>query len=271
VYNVIDTDDLPGFRNPPVQEVAVAVQFSGIQGLKTVHLGAFWQSVRDEFPKFDDLPPFAGMEDRTGPKLELVPLPPLRRVMMSSEDGSLSLQLQESRFITNWVKANDKIEYPRFNAVFEAYERYFEHLAAFVAAEGIGHIEPTHYELTYVNELCPVDDSMMENLESLLGFCKWQHIERQFLGNPTAVNFAWQFPLPNEAGKLLLNINPAKKTDGPEVMLFVLKCVASATATESDGKTWFSAAHKAIVRTFKELTTPIGHDRWGLIRKEPHV
>jgi uncharacterized protein (TIGR04255 family) len=47
---MIDQSPLPRFRNPPVSEVAIGVQFQA-PVLNPVHLGLFYQSVKARFPK----------------------------------------------------------------------------------------------------------------------------------------------------------------------------------------------------------------------------
>src|ERR1700730_19364467 len=46
---MIDQSPLPRFRNPPVSEVAIGVQFEAPM-LTPVHLGLFYQSVKARFP-----------------------------------------------------------------------------------------------------------------------------------------------------------------------------------------------------------------------------
>jgi hypothetical protein len=45
----LDTDSLPRFRNPPVEEVSVGVQFRLPRFLPT-HYGRFHERTKDEFP-----------------------------------------------------------------------------------------------------------------------------------------------------------------------------------------------------------------------------
>jgi uncharacterized protein (TIGR04255 family) len=267
VSNVTAPIALPSFKSPPVHEVAIAVQFRGCD-LKSVHLGQFWQSVRVDFPVTEDLAPFANLDQQMTPQVEFVNLPPLRRLRMSKQDGSISIQLQGTRFVTNWVRSNPTIEYPRFPSIFAAFETNLAKLSDFIDKEGVGRMEHTHFELTYVNEIGEVSTGLMRRLESLLGFCKWNHISRSFLPDPSVVNFAWQFDMPNDAGVLVLNVNPAKRSDGTDVIIFALKCLVAAEKTSSSPSVWFEAAHAAIVKSFAELTTLEAHQLWGKIKNE---
>lgn len=256
---------LPSFERPPVHEVALSVQFKPCTKLKTVHLGLLWGNLKAEYPSAEDLPPFADFEEINSPRVELIHLPQLRRVRMSRKDSTVSIQIQDTRFITNWVRSNTNVSYPRFRAIFAEFAEAFAKIEMFFREQEIGELEPTYYELTYVNELGEVNDNLMPRLENLLSFCKWNHIERNFLGDPTVVNFAWQFNMPNDEGKLILNVNPAKRSDGTEVVLFILKCIVPANKTASPLPVWFEAAHETIVRSFTELTTSAAHLEWGRI------
>src|SRR4051812_22548380 len=48
---------LPKYRNPPVTEVLCAVYFQDLVRLDAPHLGAFWQTIRSEYPKTQTMPP----------------------------------------------------------------------------------------------------------------------------------------------------------------------------------------------------------------------
>lgn len=49
-------EHLPDFDSPPVSEVFFVVYFAPLRGLRQAHLGAFWNTVRDELPRVEDQP-----------------------------------------------------------------------------------------------------------------------------------------------------------------------------------------------------------------------
>jgi hypothetical protein len=61
----LDTDRLPRFRNPPVDEVAVGVQFT-LQGFLPTHYGRFHERIKGDYPGVQFLPP-------QPPQVEVVP------------------------------------------------------------------------------------------------------------------------------------------------------------------------------------------------------
>lgn len=46
---------LPEYANPPLQEVALAVQFAPLLEFRTPHMGLLWRELRSRFPRVLDL------------------------------------------------------------------------------------------------------------------------------------------------------------------------------------------------------------------------
>jgi uncharacterized protein (TIGR04255 family) len=266
VYQVINSRVLPSYERPPVQEVALGVQFHAQNPIKTTDLAGFWEAVRERFSVVDDLQPVIEMQERQDPRIELLQLPPLRRIRMREPAGELSIQLQGNHFITNWVKPSPDATYPRFAKISAEFETYFTRLREFVASSALGAITPTSLELTYVNELGTADSEFVSRLPQMLKMYTWQSDAEPFLGKPTAVNLMWQFPMPLGSGRMLVTLNNARRVDGAaEVLLLILKCFSPTDGTPSEISGWFASAHESIVRTFTELTTPEAHLYWGRI------
>jgi uncharacterized protein (TIGR04255 family) len=61
--------DLPDFNNPPLDEVALSVQFEPIQGLQTPQIGLFWSTLRRDFLKTEQHPPLDPVIEQFGPAL----------------------------------------------------------------------------------------------------------------------------------------------------------------------------------------------------------
>ena len=257
---------LPSYERPPVQEVALAVQYRAQLTPKTADLVGFWQTVRDRFPEVEDLQPLIGAEERVG-SFELLQLPPLRRLRMSDPAGQVSIQLQETHFITNWVKTSPEAVYPRFKTIYKDFEKYYNRLLAYFSDNKLGNVSAVNFELTYVNELGQVSPDLMSRLPGILKLYNWDSEETAFLGTPSAINLIWQLPMPVGAGKMLITVNTARRLDGSEVILLIFKCFGPAVnlASEAEIEDWFEAAHESIVRGFTELTTADAHLDWGRI------
>ena len=257
-----DQVSLPSFELPPVHEVAISVQFKSLENFQTVHIGEFWSRIADALPNVDDAQPFADNEEQQELRVEVMDKPPLRRVRMANADKSISIQLQATRFVANWVKVTKETEYPRFKSIYAEFEKYYQLFQDFLREKGLTVPSPSHLEVTYVNEFADLGEEPMKVLEPVLNFCKWTHVDHPFLSQPEVVNFVWQFSMPNAPGKLVLTLSPAKKIDGTKVVLFVLRCVSGPIAESTTPPEWFAAAHECIVRSFTELTTETAHKQW---------
>jgi len=254
---------LPSYERPPVQEVALAVQYRANPVPKMADLVGFWYTVRDRFSEVDDIQPLIGLDERP-PSVELLQLPPLRRLRMKEPGGNVSIQLQETHFITNWVKTSPEAVYPRFQKIFADFEAYYSRLQAYFVKSKMGEICPVNFELTYVNELGKADPEFMSKLPQMLKPYGWETGDGAFLRTPSAFNLVWQLPMPVGAGKMVISVSTARRLEGSEVILLVLKCFGPANAA-SEMKNWFDAAHESIVRGFTELTTDEAHLNWGRI------
>ena len=51
---------LPDYRNPPIDEVVIGVQFPPIPKFQDVHIGLYWQKVRNEYPRTETQPRIEG-------------------------------------------------------------------------------------------------------------------------------------------------------------------------------------------------------------------
>jgi len=250
------TIPLPSFVSPPVQEVAFGIKFADL-GLKTVHIGQFYEAVRNDFPNTDDLAPYV---DESDFGFQLIQLPQLRRVKLMSSDGQNTLQIQGNRIIFNWVKSTKTTIYPRYPSVYRSFRTYWDTFAKFAKETISSELNLLAYELTYVNELKKSSTSILTSTEEAIQVFRWNDIKRETIGEPSNLNFALNFELPNGLGKAVVSVNPAKRADGEEVLLFILKCAGPANVQPPD--VWFAMAHEWIVRGFAELTSAAAHKQW---------
>jgi uncharacterized protein (TIGR04255 family) len=180
---------------------------------------------------------------------------------MSSLDGKHSIQIQGNRLIFNWVKSTKDAVYPRYESVYRAFRSHWDMFARFASQTVASEIHPISYELTYVNELRKNSTSMLASVEEAVHVFRWTDIKRETIGEPSNLNFALNFDLPNGVGTGIVGVNPAKKagSDGEEVLLFILKCVGPASGNPDE---WFGMAHNWIVRGFAELTSQQAQNEW---------
>lgn len=254
---------LPSFRHPPVVETALSVQFEPIKGFGNSHLGLFWQLVRDEFPDRQDADPIEPQIERFGtgvprvrfPQFRVAASQPAARLRMSSADGHRMIQLQNGRLVYNWRRLRDG-EYPRWHVVEPEFHRSLKTLAEFIEAEGLKPVEPTQWEVTYLNHLVRGPDWQ--------GQGDWPKLLPGLIGSVGSVSSGVfeslgchaHFVLPNDAGRLHIELSHG--FSGPEdddSELLVLQLTARGGVDESRSLTQgLALGREAIVRSFAEVT-----------------
>jgi uncharacterized protein (TIGR04255 family) len=248
---------LPDYHRPPVVEVAISAFFHPIPKLTTVRIGEFWCANREEYPKTEDYPPI--MESVS---LDLISVPPLRRVFMITADERYVLQLQQDAFIHNWRKIKDEDAYPHFDAAQKKFKEKFAQFRQFVEKNDLGQANGTRFEVTYVNHLA--GGNISEAMSQYVDILRLQPAtERQLLPPPRALNADLWFDLPGEQGTLRVSFKQGSRTsDKKEVMQVELTARGVAKSDYSNMDSWLEMAHEWIVRGFTEITTTDAHKKW---------
>lgn len=264
------TRNLPEYERPPLIEVVCGLQFEPVDAFSSVHFGEFWQRVKSEYPKTEDRPPLAeelpgGEGGEPGTEVISVEAPPLRRVFYVDSTGNFLLQVQPSRFLSNWRKERDTDEYPRFNVAHERFLRGWGIFVDFLRDVGLGMPRANQYELTYINHIPEAEEPYPAGIEQHLPLFSWKAGRSvKFLPAPRSVALRLQFPLPNSKGTIRVKIDHGRRRlDQKPILVIDLTAKGPAQKDWSDMQEWFSVAHEGIVRGFTDLTSPGAHRAWG--------
>lgn len=242
----------------------MGVQFEQLKGWQMRHFGQFWREFAADYPSTQDQPPFPDIVEG-GPRLEILTMPPLRRILLLSKDQNYVIQLQESRLHFNWRKVRDTDEYPRFEKViFPRFLDTWGKFSNFVTKMSLGNVRPLRYELTYINHIEHSASDFAGSLESRAKLFQWSGIKAEFLTAPTSVNTVWTFELPDQRGVGQANLSQATRADGRSVLVLGMSCGGPAGARYSLND-WFATAHEWIVRGFADLTTDSAQREWERI------
>ena len=241
-------------------EVVAGIQFSALRGIQTRHFGEFWAKVKGDYPITRDMPPLPNIAET--PTVEMLLMPPLRRVFLLSNDQRYVVQLQDTRFNLNWRKVERGDQYPRFAAVFEKFQQAWGAFSEFAELAGVGSLIPSRYELTYVNHLEMKGQAFSPELEAKVKMFRWEGLNPEFLPAPTSVSGVWQFQIPDSKGIFSANVSHAKRPDATDLLVLNMAC-AGLAASKFTLKEWFHTAHEWIVRGFTDLTTSEAHKEWG--------
>jgi len=140
------------FKFPPINELVIGVYFNApLLGLRAEHIGLFWHSIRDRFPKVSQTGPIVSQGEGVPAALMSAPeeVYPLPRFWLSSADETMLVQLQRNAFLLNWRK-RDQV-YPHYDAVKQEFDRVYGIFAEFVRETVQQDFAIEAVELTYIN------------------------------------------------------------------------------------------------------------------------
>jgi uncharacterized protein (TIGR04255 family) len=181
---------------------------------------------------------------------------PLPRVWFVDSGDNAIVQVQRDRFLHNWKKVRDDDEYPRYSRVIQQFRGQLAIFESFIAELGLGTLQATQYEMTYVNHVVPNDADVVAKIGALFPDFSWRNANR-FLPLPEAVNWRTSFLLPEHNGRLHAALKTAKRVrDGMPILM--LEMTARGMPASPDREVmwnWFDLAHEWIVRGFGDLTS----------------
>jgi uncharacterized protein (TIGR04255 family) len=269
--------DLPDYERPPIDEVAIGVQFAApIPGFVDAHTGVFWQRVQNAYPKADaqpriELPPGALQPIGATPSpfpldiQKLLGSPHGGRTFLVSDDDAYLLQIQNDRFYRNWRRRD--APYPHFDDLAEEFRAHYASFRAFLDDERLSAPPVRHVEVSYINWI--TDLAMTEFLKpggpvtlKVIGVDErpqdqtWtaRYVVRDAHSQPTAHLIAQCVPAvrPGE---------PAPMPGSQMSLTFLMPWTESPTETALEDI--LAMGRNVIVRSFTDLTTPAAHEHWG--------
>ena len=267
--------------HPPVVEVAMSVQFDPPSNLTLAHLGAFWATQKENFPKVRATQPIAASNEDfesegpwLPPSLRLAFIDePQCRLQMTSADEQWMCQFQPDRLVVNWRKKSE--DYPRFEKTLERFQASWHRLQEFFADEAISAPEPRLWEVTYVNRIpkgdlwqCPAD---------------WPQVFPGLWGNEFSsadglslrgLRGQWVWDYAPGHARLYVEPSPARSADNPPVELLMLNLTARGPIKSKGdcGETMDSIdaiesgmnlGHDLIVSTFDQISSTQAKVHWG--------
>jgi uncharacterized protein (TIGR04255 family) len=273
---------LPNFENPPVVEVALSVQFEPLPALKVAHLGHLWSAFREDgFTRTEDHGNLESVHEPFDPrvyaqglgigiKFRSLEVPPVPRVWFLNDAGTELIQVQQDRFIHNWRKAGNDIDYVRYPHVRERFVKSFDRFEAFVAAEKLGQVKPDQCEVTYTNQMVSGEGwETQGELDRVFTF--WRSGDSGFLPPPENASVAIRYLIPDDKGKpigrLHVDLQPAfRKSDFVPMLILNLTARGAPLGRGPGGvMDFFDLGREWIVRGFAGITTSSMHSEWRRI------
>lgn len=265
---------LPSFRKPPLVETAVSLQFQLIEGLRNAHLAAFWQSVRDTYPKVSDAEPVLeqvelfgekSLRTRRFPSFRIASAGGAARMQMASADDQTMVQVQNGRIIFNWRKGPAGV-YPRWHKVLPRFQAALDKFTGMLASEKLEQPAFNQWEVVYVNHLLKGQDwGGASDWPALLPGLVVES-SRVTAGTVESLACSLHAIMPDNRGRIHIDLfHGFSGADGiaPEILSLQIAArggmAAMGTGPAYDG---LELAHGAIVQTFCDITGREAQVRW---------
>lgn len=260
--------DLPDYRNPPLDEVAIGVQFPPIEGMYDAHVGLFWQKVRDRYPRAESQPRLETPIESSSPVPPQLNIPfpmttPLQgRTWLIAETDDYLLQIQNTRFTQNWRRR--QTEYAHFEELWGLFETNYQTFQDLLTDEKLPSPNVQQVEITYINwitELAPSQFFKPATLATVSAYGKSYEPEHQ--------NLSARYRLDGESDvieRLYVQCQPAIRAQDPSVEGYQFALVyraANPNGISGDQiKSYAYVGRSVIVNAFTDLTTELGQERW---------
>jgi uncharacterized protein (TIGR04255 family) len=270
--------ELPDFRNPPVVEVYLSIQFEPIAGFDGTLLSKCYGEFSAAFPKVryqqplgHDLEVFGAAVAPVRPTtLQFQIAPDLDvRLALTSEDGARLLQIQPDRLVHNWRRQGKETDYPRYESIREAFDTHTRTFFTLLARLGLPDPVIDQCEISYINniELPPEQGGgvsasrIFSQLQAASTRDSLPELEDMGLRARYIVRDGER----RAVGRLHTLTQPTYQAVNPRpAYRFNLMVRGQPSAPTLDGAlAFFDLGRRSIVCAFAALTTPEMHKLWG--------
>ncbi len=249
----------PNYKNPPLIEVAVSIQFKDVNGFKAAYIGDLWNAFgRKAFPHTEDHPIIHTADGSS--IFQSDPYKEMPRTWFLNEEKTELIQFQRNRLVFNWRKTDDNPDasYKRYEYISQKFMSYLQILEKFVKDYLKEPLVYTGMELTYINNIPIASFGGIEKIGDCLKDIAWV-MGKEYLPNPAKYKGAWNFELPDINGGMTANVQSLQQVDGTPVLRLDLVAKGLYTSPFDKGNNnmlkWYDKAHEYIVHGFEDLTT----------------
>jgi len=273
------SESLPKFERPPLTETILGAHFDPLHGLGNAHLGAFWKRLGQGWTQPTDALPLLPQFERFGEEswggglsVQFGQGAPYFRMQIRNQAADRMVQIQNGQFHFNWL-GKEGGSYPHYETVRAEFDKKLEELGRFLKEEALGEVNPSQWEVTYVNQI--FQGALWNDRQDWDRIFKTPVSFSQTLGGASIESFAggWQYEIPPRKGRLHISLKHGRSSalGGKEVLVLTLTARGEVKkengwASLSDG---LNLGHETIVKAFKEMTSDEAHKFWGLIHERP--
>jgi len=254
---------LPSYQEPPLVEVVIGTQFEDIKGFTPLYLSNFWEKINKNIfiTPAEEASSFPKLNQES--RIQFTSGVPPTRFIFKNEIGDSLIQLQQDRFIYNWKKIKQNIEYPRYEKVIQDFYGFYRQFENTLQEVNIESLKLEMLELTYVNIIpLKVLSEDLGNVSNLLIDAQWN--PKKALSSPKGIDFSWWFEDKALNAKMKIHVvSGQQKEDGAAVIKIELSVRGHAPDKNiTKCQKWFDDSHEWIVKAFDEITSENVHKEW---------
>ncbi len=261
-------DLIVDFENPPVAEVALAVQLQGATLDSSRAISAFYPRVQDRFPEIVAQPPVPPLEESFeiptpgSIAFQLFGAAEAQRWAFESADRLQAIQVQRDLFVYVWAKEATDADYPHYGPIRERFEAEY---GSYLEVTD-GEVRPTWCEISYSNSIIQGDGEVRPDLSTVLT----RLVRQELPGLPAPFNTGLEerFQLERDGVPYARFFIAVQSTVAPLRKLgytVSLRMRGRPETQDTDGVlAFFDEGRERIVTVFREITTPERHAEWGL-------
>lgn len=277
-----DDREIISYGNPPIDEVAISVQFEELNKLDFRKINVIFAEFSDFAETIEEKPPLnaqfelfdEGRISSSDARLEFFTdsMPPRRRLWFVGAGGAELVQMQSDRFIRNWRKRSESQSYPRFNQILPEFVADYRKFLSGAANAGYKKIEPNQVEVSYFNNIWLEDGlNAMNACEKYFSFIKLPRspeipYSEGFKAEAASVGLRYQFYEDGQSsarGRLFVDLFPATDSTGRNVLRLQLVARGRPSGTDADAVERFvRAGRREIVSMFDRLTSTEAREVW---------
>lgn len=255
--------------------MVICAQFAQLTNLTMGHYGLFWKAlgedwvksqdgvlIDDQFEIFGRKAHFASFED----SIRIAPIAFPGRIMFFHKDGDMLLQVQGTRFLLNWRKADKS--YHRYENLIAMFEDLFGRFTKFCERHAIHTPLLNQWELTYVNSFpkktyWQTPNDWTDILPGLFGNLFASDETNLQLDNRAA---QWSFEIKPERGRLHINAQAAQLGDTTQdTLLLTMTSRGPVDKKVRDSlRNGLDLGHETILGAFKRIVNPGHFQNWGI-------
>jgi len=259
------------YKNPPVVETVLSVQFNPLPNFGAGQLGSYWKELGVDWPNVADAPAVDPVFERF--ELAKTWEPAALNVKFSQQvDVRLQIrnvakdrmiQVQNGRFFYNWLGTAD-VDYPSYQSVRPEFDEQWSKFREFVVSHSDESIvQPNQWEVLYVNHIpCGTVWEQLSDLPEVFTFLQLPPLSALDLGQ-RGIGGEWQFEISPRKGALYLKLAMDRKDNTPNVVMTLLTRgpIEEGASSLDEG---LELGHKTITEAFDLLTSTRAKEFWGM-------